>query len=298
LSKVLCLTPPKGMCDGIVSTLKAEAHFVEKKKFPDGETYVRIPTTVSGEDVLVVHTGFPDQNDRLIEAIFVIDTLKDLGAESVTLLMPYMPYARQDRRFREGEAVSIKVVLRTLASLDLDYLVVVDIHKEYSLSEFGSGAFNVSVLPYLAEKIRDEVEDPLVLAPDRGATVRAKSVASVLNAPWDYLEKRRDRVTGEVTIKPKEISAEGKTVIIVDDMISTGSTLALAAKHLREAGAKRVIALVAHALMIGDAERKLKEAGVDEVITANTLAREYPSIVRVIDVSKYLADFILEKGLV
>ncbi|NPA84576.1 MAG: ribose-phosphate pyrophosphokinase [Crenarchaeota archaeon] len=297
MSKVLCLTPPKGMCDGIVSSLRAEAHFVEKKKFPDGETYVRIPTTVSGEDVLVVHTGFPEQNDRIIEAMFVIDTLKDLGAESVTLLMPYMPYARQDRRFREGEAVSIKVVLRTLASLDLDYLIVVDIHKEYSLSEFGNGAFNVTVLPYLAERVKDELEDPLVLAPDRGATLRAKAVAAALGAPWDYLEKRRDRVTGEVTIKPKEISAQGKTVVIVDDIISTGSTLALAASHLKRAGAKKVIALVSHALMIGDAERKLREAGVDAVVTANTLAREYPSIVRVIDVSKLLAEFIEEKGL-
>jgi len=291
------LTPPKGLCDGLVASLNAEAHFIERKKFPDGESYVRIPIPVSGEDVLVVHTGFPDQNDRVIEVLLTIDTLKDLGAESVTLLMPYMPYARQDRRFREGEPVSIKTLLKTLSNLDLDYLVVVDIHKEYSLSEFGGGAFNVSVLPYLAEKIKDEVEDPLVLAPDRGATARAKSVASVLKAPWDYLEKRRDRVTGEVTIRPKEISAEGKTVIIVDDMVSTGSTLALAAKQLKAAGAKRVLALVAHALMVGDAENKLREAGVERVITANTLARDYPTITKVIDVSEYLSNFLVEKGL-
>lgn len=293
--KILCLTPPMGFCEGFVETLGGEAHFIEKKKFPDGETYIRFPISVADEDVIIVHTGFPDQNDRLMEAFLAIDTAMDLGASSVALVMPYMPYARQDRRFREGEPVSIKTVLEILSELDLDYLVVVDIHKEYSLSHFGPGAFNVSVLPYLAEKIKDEVENPLVLAPDRGATMRAKSVASVLNAEWDYLEKRRDRVTGEVTIKPKQISAEGKMVIIVDDMISTGSTLALAAKHLKEAGAKSVIALVAHALMIGDAEKKLKEAGVDRVITANTLAKEYPNIVKVIDVSKYIANFMKER---
>ncbi len=293
-----CLVPPPRMCDKFDEITKVKIE-IEKKKFPDGEVYVRIPEPVAGESVVVVHTGFPDQNDRMIEIMLVVDTLKDLGAEQVTLVMPYFPYARQDRRFREGEPISIKTMLKTLSALGLDNLIVVNIHKEYSLQYFKGTSVNINVLPFLAKTAAKDLSNVLVMAPDKGATQYARAVAKELGAEWDYLEKFRDRITGEVIIKPKEIDVSGRDVIIIDDMVSTGGTLALATSELRKRGARSVRAVVAHALLIGDAIKKLKEAGLSSIVTANTLAREYPDeFVKVVDVSELVINELKNLGVV
>ena len=120
-------------------------------------------------------------------------------------------------------------------------------------------------------------------------------MASELGVPSDYLEKFRDRVTGEVTVKPKNLEVQGKRVLIVDDIVSTGSTLALAAKMLYQQGAKEVEVAVAHALMIDGALKKLNDAGIKRIVTANTLAKEYENEIEVIDISEELAKFVEER---
>ncbi len=285
---IVCLRPPKGLCEGFAKVLEEEVMYAERKRFPDGEVYVRVPGRVFNEDVILLHTGYPDQNASLIELYLTVDLLYDLGAERVHVVLTYTPYARQDRRFREGEAISIKTILRLI---NADTFFTVDIHKKYSLTYFEGEAFDFSSLPVIVKKAN--VQADMVLAPDRGALERAKQVANELGVPSDYLEKFRDRVSGEVTIKPKNLEVEGKRVLIVDDIVSTGSTLALAAKTLYQQGAKEVIVAVAHALMIGNAREKLREAGIKRVITANTLAKEYEE--EVVDISEELAAFVEER---
>ncbi len=292
---VACLTPPKGMCEELGSLLKekigSKVYWVEKKKFPDGESYVRIPFPVAEEDVVLVHTGFEGQNDRLMELFLTLDVLNDLNAKSTTLIMPYMPYARQDRRFREGEAVSIKTVLEILNSLELDNLIVVNIHKEHSLTHFKGTSVNVNALLELSKRAAEGLSDVVIVAPDKGASRYAQEIARELDAPWTFLEKFRDRVTGEVTMHVNELDVvRGKNVLLVDDIVSTGGTLALASKILRENGAKKVIPVIAHALLVGDAVEKLERAGIEELVTANTLFREYPKIARVENISKLVAE--------
>ncbi len=285
---IVCLRPPKGLCEGFARVMEDEVLIAERKRFPDGEVYVRIPGRVFNEDVIVLHTGYPDQNSSLIELYLTVDLLYDLGAERVHVVMTYTPYSRQDRRFREGEAISIKTILKLI---NADTYFTVDIHKKYSLTYFEGEAYDFPSLPVISRKAN--VRPDMVLAPDRGALERAKIVAKEFGVPSDYLEKHRDRITGEVTIKPKNLKVEGKRVLIVDDIISTGSTLALAAKTLYQQGAKEVEVAVAHALMIGDAREKLRGAGIKRVITANTLAREYEE--EVIDISEELARFVEER---
>ncbi|ALU12007.1 ribose-phosphate pyrophosphokinase [Ignicoccus islandicus DSM 13165] len=286
-----CLTPPKGLCSELEEALGLKAQQIEKKKFPDGENYVRIPFKVSDENVVLVHTGFEDQNDRLMELFLTLDVLNDLGAKSITLVMPYMPYARQDRRFREGEAVSIKAIFHILNSFEVDNLVVVNIHKEHSLAHFSGTSINLNALPELAKRVTKESDEIVVVAPDKGASQYAQEVANEIDAPWTFLEKFRDRVTGEVSMTVNEIDVvKGKMALLVDDIVSTGGTLALATKILRENGAKKVIPIIVHALLVGNAPQKLKEAGVEELITANTLYRDYPDFVRVESISNLIVD--------
>jgi len=295
----LCITAPKLMCESLANELNIEKVDIEKKKFPDGEVYIRIPKSVTNENVIIVNTGYPSQNDRIIETLLAIDTLRDLGASRVTLLMPYVPYARQDRRFREGEPISIKTLLKSLSCLELDNLIVVNIHKTHSLQYFEGVSINVNVLPYLAKEAAKELTELVVLAPDKGALGDAQSIAKELKAEWDYLEKFRDRITGEVSIRPKELDVRDKNVLIVDDMISTGGTLALATKELKKRGAKNVIAVVAHALLVNDAVKKLKDVGLQKIVTANTLAKDYnEEILQLVDISSVLAKHIKELGLV
>ncbi|AEM38574.1 ribose-phosphate pyrophosphokinase [Pyrolobus fumarii 1A] len=255
---------------GLAEALGAELVNVEHKVFPDGESYVRIPSRLDGKIAVVVQSMYPEQDRRFVELLLLIEAAHGSGADHVIAVVPYIAYARQDRRFREGEPISIKTILSSLRAAGADALITIDIHKPESLTYFNGPTVNVDPTPLFAEAIRGE-KDVVVVAPDRGALHRAESLAMKLNVPYDYLEKFRDRVTGEITMKPKELRVEGKTVILVDDIISTGGTIAKAAEILRSQGARRIIVAVSHALLVGNALEKLVKAGVDRLLALDTV---------------------------
>ncbi len=259
------------------------------KRFPDGEHYVRVRGDIRGEDVFVVQTMSPPQNDSLVQALLLADAAIGMGAERVRLIAPYLAYSRQDRRFLEGEPVSVEVVLKSLRCAGYDWLLTVEVHKEESLKAFDGEAYNLSPYEYMAGRI-NVGGDILVLAPDVGALDRARRLASALDAEYDYLVKHRDRITGEIVVEPKEIPARGKTVVLVDDIISTGGTLAKAASMLLNQGAERIYALVAHALMVGGALEKLSRAGITKIYAANTLPAKRHEIIEYVDIGPLIAE--------
>ena len=254
----------------LAEALEAPLIEAEHKVFPDGEVYVRIPEGLGGKVAIVVQSMFPEQDRRFVEALLLVEAAKGVGAEHVVLVAPYTAYARQDRRFRTGEPISIKAVLHSLRVAGADAFITVDIHKPESLTYFGGPAYNIDPAPVFAEALRGE-ENLVVVAPDRGALRRAKSLAEQLGVSYDYLEKFRDRVTGEITMRPKELDVKGKTVVLVDDIISTGGTIAKAAEILRSQGASKVIVAVSHALMVGNASEKIAKAGVSRLIALDTV---------------------------
>lgn len=262
---------------------------VEHKVFPDGESYIRIPVDVRDEDVIVVQSTYAPQDKHIIELLITIDALRDLGARRITVVVPYLAYARQDKRFREGEGISVRTVLKNIRASGADDLIVVEIHKEDSLKFFNGRAINVSSAYALAEYFKG-MENLLVLAPDKGALRRAKIFAEVVGGEYDYLEKYRDRITGEVSVRPKNLDVKGRNVVIVDDIISTGKTMALAARQALKNNALSVYAACAHALLVGDALRLLKDSGIKEIIATNTVP--VPSGVKVVSVAPYIADAI------
>jgi ribose-phosphate pyrophosphokinase len=271
MTLVICGTKSNWFCENFSRRLGVSAVTVEYKKFKDGESYIRIPENIAGEDVIILQSLSQPQNDSIWELFLIIDAATNLRAKSISLYVPYLAYSRQDKIFREGEPISIKVLLQTLSFLGASRLYTIDIHKESSLSYFRGPSKNILPVRTMCASIMRYTKDPLIIAPDIGALERARRYSEVCGTDFDYLEKRRDRVTGEITMKPKKIRVEGRDALIVDDIISTGSTTANAARILYQHGAANVYSLVSHALLIGDAIEKLKKAGIRKIIAANTL---------------------------
>jgi len=249
----------------IAKEINAKVLPTERKRFPDGEIYIRLLEKPENEVVLVQNT-YP--NDGIIAAVVTMQALKSEGAKEITLVIPYFGYGRQDRKFLDGEPVSAEAIAKIL-SVYADRVILVDPHKDY-IKEF----FDVEAKVLHAYETLGEMLYPLdidvVLAPDIGALDRAKNVAKILGVDWDYLEKKR--ISGEeVEINPKELDVEGKNVAIVDDIISTGGTIIEATKALKSQGAKNVYAACVHGLFTKFAIHKLAQSPIDDVRVTDTI---------------------------
>ncbi len=239
--------------------------------FPDGERYVRLTASVAGDHVIVVQTTHPDP--MLIELFLLADAIRDGGASQVTAVVPYFGYGRQDKRFLEGEAVSAKTIAKHLA-VDCDELLTMAIHNPGILQTFPLPSREVSGMPAIGRYLKSAKVD-MLLAPDRNAIRLAKEASKIAGVPFDSLEKRRiDSYTVKIT--PKALAVKGKFVAIVDDVISTGGTISMAARELRSQGARRVVAVGVHGLFVNNAEANLKTC--DDVIATDTIQSPHTKV--------------------
>ncbi|NWG10191.1 ribose-phosphate diphosphokinase [Candidatus Bathyarchaeota archaeon] len=242
------------------------------KNHPDGESYVRIEGTVKNEEVAIVQSTSPPQDTRLMQLALIVDAAKRHGAKKITAVVPYLTYARQDRVFLHGEAVSIEVVARILKAAGVDNLITVNVHQQKVLTKFPFPAKTISAIPSLAEYFKQKgFRKAFALAPDKGALWLVEEAKKVLGGECGYIEKHRDRYTGQITMEKRPFDVKDKTVIIFDDVVSTGGTVALAAKNMKEAGAGTVYAACVHPLLIGDAEKRILKAGVEEIVGTDSV---------------------------
>ncbi|HDJ25835.1 MAG TPA: ribose-phosphate diphosphokinase [Candidatus Bathyarchaeota archaeon] len=271
----------------VAELLGAEAVQVGYKLFPDGESYVRFDGSVEGETVAIIQSTYPPQDKHLLELCLLSDAAKDLGAKRVVAVVPYMAYARQDKRFMDGEAISIRTVGKLLRAAGVDKLVTVDIHSNEALRALGLEAVNLSAIPLLARYMAEEkgLAGAFALAPDRGALDKAEEANKVLGGGFGWLHKERSLLTGEVRVEEKMLDVSGRTVIIFDDMISTGGTVIAATKLLKKQGAARVYAACSHPLLVGDALKRILASGCDGVVGTDSV----PSSVSVVSIAGLLA---------
>lgn len=256
----------------IAEHLKTDSVSVAFKSFPDGENYVRLESSVQDEDVVIVQTTSPPQDNRLVQLALMADAAKRNGAKKVTAVVPYLAYARQDKMFLQGEAISAEVVASILKAAGIDRLITVNVHQENVLSRFPFPAKNVSAIPLLAEYfVRKGYKNAFAVSPDKGAIYIAEEAKRILGGECGYLEKSRDRYTGQVSMEKKAFGVKGKTVIIFDDIISSGGTIVTAAKILSELGPKKVFVACVHPLLIGDAKKNILKAGVDEIVGTDSV---------------------------
>jgi ribose-phosphate pyrophosphokinase len=248
---------------------------VTYKTFPDGEAYVRLEGSVQNEHVAIVQTTGAPQDSRLMQLAFLAGAAKQNGTLKVTAVVPYLGYARQDKMFLQGEGISLETIARMLKAAGVDALVTVNVHAESALARFPFPAKTLSAIPLLAEYfVQKGYEKAFALAPDKGAMYIAEQAQAVLGGGAGHLDKKRDRYTGQTTQTGEGLDVKGQTVIIFDDIISTGGTIVGAAKILRELGAKRIFTACVHPVLVGDAERRILDAGVEEVVGTDSVSSD------------------------
>lgn len=258
----------------VAAILGQELALCEYKTFPDGESYSQVASELEDEVTIIQST--PRDSD----IIYLMQLLDVCRGKKVTLVIPYFGYARQDKIFKTGEPMTARAIASALNPFlgEKGRVYTVNIHAQSVLSHFRSAASNLDATPLLADKVRSlGLHDPVVISPDKGALAMAQSAASRLGAQFDYLEKTRLSGT-EVSMAPKEIRVEGRDVVVFDDMIATGGTMATAISLLRKQGARRVFLAAVHPVLTGNAVLKLCRSGVEAVIATDTLDRSASTV--------------------
>ena len=269
-----------------------DAKFVEAKvqTFPDGESKITINSKIKSKKIVIVQSLYPPVDTHLVQLLSLIIEAR-LITNNITIVIPYMGYARQDRIFLSGEIITMKTVAKLITSAGAKRIITVDIHSKMSLSHFKIPTKNISGVFDLADHFTGKkLINPLIVSPDKGGLDRAKKFASVLKLPITNLTKHRDRKTGAIKISTTSIgNIKDRDIIMVDDMISTGNSILKGVQFLKRHRCGRIFVVCTHALLVKDAAKKIRKSGVAKIIASNTIPK---SDTIMIDVSRRIADAI------
>ncbi len=241
-------------------------------KFSDGEITVEIDENVRGKDVFIIQPTCTPTNDNLMELLLISDGLRRASAARITAVVPYFGYARQDRRPRSARVpISARAVADMMVGAGIDRVLTVDLHADQIQGFFSVPVDNVYGSPILLDDIaRQKYEDLIVVSTDVGGVVRARAIAKQLNVDLAIIDKRRPEANvAEIMNIIGDV--EGRTCVLVDDMVDTAGTLCHAAAALKERGAKRVVAYCTHPVLSGPAIDRLKVSDIDELVVSDTI---------------------------
>ena len=264
-------------------------------RFSDGEVNVELNENVRGKDVFILQPTCAPTNDNLMELVVMADALRRSSASRVTAVVPYFGYARQDRRPRSARvAISAKVVADMLDTVGVDRLLTVDLHADQIQGFFDIPVDNIYGSPVLIDDIQDQrFENLMIVSPDIGGVVRARAVAKSLGVDLAIIDKRRPKANqSEVMHIIGDV--EGRTCVLVDDMVDTAGTLCHAAKALKDHGAAQVYAYCTHPILSGKAIENITSSVLDELVVTNTIplspAAEACERIRQLDMAPIVAE--------
>jgi ribose-phosphate pyrophosphokinase len=267
-------------------------------RFSDGEVMVEVLENVRGKDVFVLQSICTPPNDNLMEVLVLVDALKRASAARVTAAIPYMGYARQDRRPSSARVpITAKVVANMLDSVGVDRVLTMDLHSEQIQGFFDIPVDNIYSGPILLGDVwKQNYKNLVVVSPDVGGVVRARALAKRLEADLAIIDKRRPR-PNVATVMNIIGEIEGRTCVIIDDLVDTANTLCEAARALKERGAAKVLAYCTHPVLSGKAVERIANSALDEIVVTDTIplsaeAAKCPRI-RVISISGLLAETML-----
>ncbi len=284
-----------GLVKEICQALNVPQGQIEIKKFPDTEIFVKINENVRGSEVFVIQPTAPPVSENVVELLLMIDALRRASAHTVTAVLPYYGYARQDRKDQPRVAISSKLIANLITTAGADRVVTVDLHAGQI-----QGFFDIPTDNLFADKLLTDywinlnLEDVMVVSPDIGSVKRARSIARRLNANLAIVDKRRPaQSVAEVMNIIGDVS--GKNLIIADDMVDTAGTLCEAIKALKNAGAKDIYCGCTHAVLSGPAISRIMESPMKELVVTNTIALDESKMcpkIKVLSIAELLAEAI------
>ncbi len=259
------------LSEAIAKKLNTALGEVEVGRFSDGETSVHIAETVRGRDLFIIQSTSAPVNDNLMELLIMIDAAKRASAGRITAVMPYFGYARQDRKARSRDPITAKLVADLLTSAGADRVLTMDLHAAQIQGFFNIPVDNLlggpTLYNYYADKLGD---DFIVVSPDVGSVTRSRKVAERLGCPLAIIDKRRPKAN---VMEVMHIigDVEGKSCLLVDDMIDTGGTITQGAQALKDAGAKDIRACCTHAVLSGPAIERIDKSPISELVMLDTI---------------------------
>ena len=263
----------KPLTKKIAASLRIKVSSLEIFVFPDREKRVRVLDKVVNEDTVIVQPTSTPGDKNYMELFFITDALRRSGAKSIIAVIPYLGYQRQDHLFRDGEAVSLEVIVETLQAVGISKIISFDMHsvKIPSLSKIP--IIHLSALPLFAKKIKEmPKKETILIAPDKGGLRRVKILSELLGGmPFGSIEKNRNLATGKVSAKKMEGDVKGKRAIIVDDMISTGGTISTAANLLLEKGATEIYVFATHPVFPNGAKETLEKVKAKKIFVTDSI---------------------------
>lgn len=295
--KVFSLNSNPKLAEEIADILGIQLGKCSVNRFSDGEVQINIEESIRGCDVYVVQSTCSPVNEHLMELLIMVDALKRASARTINIVMPYYGYARQDRKARSREPITAKLVADLLETAGAHRVITFDLHASQIQGFFDIPIDHLLGVPILSDYFKQKnLEDIVVVSPDHGGVTRARMLADRLKAPIAIIDKRRPRPNvAEVMNIVGHI--EGKTAILIDDIIDTAGTITLAANAMIENGAKAVYACCTHPVLSGPALQRIKESAIEELIVTNTIPLkdediEYVGKIKQLSVGKMIAESI------
>lgn len=293
--KILSGTSHPDLANSIAGYLGEPLGEVDIRRFPDGETFVKIVENIRGRDVFILQSICRPPNEMLMELLIMIDAVRRASAARITAVLPYFGYARQDRKDQPRVPITAKLVANLLVASGANRLVVMDLHCQQIQGFFDIPVDHLTAAPVLVKKIRSlNLKNPVVVAPDTGGVKTAYTFSTLLRCGLAIAAKQRKSATEIETINVVG-DVEGSDVIMVDDLTTTARTLIGAAHLLRKHGARSIRAAVTHNLLTEDARKALRESPIEELITTDSLPVEAgdSTSITVLPVAELLAEAIL-----
>jgi ribose-phosphate pyrophosphokinase len=285
------------LAEAIATQMRQPLAKAQVRRFADMEVFVEIQENVRGEDVFIIQpTSFP-ANDHLMELLIITDALRRSSAKRITAVLPYFGYARQDRRASGRTPISAKLVANMITTAGADRVLTIDLHAGQIQGFFDIPTDNLYSAPVMVRDIKDRVDtrNAMVVSPDVGGVVRARALAKRIDVPLAIVDKRRER-PGESEVMNIIGDVEGKSCILVDDIIDSGGTLCNAAEALMAKGAKDVSAYITHGVLSGGAVSRIASSKLKELVITDTIqpteAVKVARNIRVITVADLLGEAI------
>jgi len=271
---IFSLTRNKELTKEVCEILNLEQGLVEVNAFADGETLIEIGQSVRGKNVYIIQSTSAPANVSYMELFIMIDAVKRASANSICVIMPYYGYSRQDRKAKPRQPITSRLVADMLQIAGANRVVAFDLHAPQIQGFFTVPIDDIYGLPLLAAHFKDnpefKSEDLVIVSPDHGGATRARNLGKLLDAPIAIIDKRRPR-PNEMEVMNIIGEVEGKTAIIIDDMIDTAGTICAGAQAIKDRGAKKVYAACTHAILSDPATERLLNSVIEYVVTTNTV---------------------------